>query len=187
LIFTGYGFWLPNDPRGSGSTEIRSDPLEPLGPILPGRQPVQPLRDELRAFYRRANPKLTHDPIWFDEALRDVITSAFATAVRDFRYTCYACSVCSNHAHLVIRRHRDDGDTIWDSFAGRAKQALLALPGVAEDHPVWANRPYVVFLYTPGDVRHRVGYVNGNPMKEGLPHQSHPFVTAYDGWPFRGR
>jgi hypothetical protein len=24
LIFTTYGFWLPNDPRGSGSAEVRT-------------------------------------------------------------------------------------------------------------------------------------------------------------------
>ena len=78
LILTGYGFWLPNDLRGSGSTEIRAPLLEDLGPILPGRQPIQPPRDQLKKFYRKANPLLKFNPIWFDSAKRQALADAFA-------------------------------------------------------------------------------------------------------------
>ena len=56
LILTGYGHWLPNDPRGRGLTSIRKDELEELGPIHHGRKKVPPPRDELRNFYRSATP-----------------------------------------------------------------------------------------------------------------------------------
>ena len=38
LVFYGYGHWVPDDIRGSGSTEIRSPKLEKLGLIHFGRK-----------------------------------------------------------------------------------------------------------------------------------------------------
>jgi hypothetical protein len=37
LVMTLYGHWLSNDPRGSGSQEIRKDELKDLGQLLPGQ------------------------------------------------------------------------------------------------------------------------------------------------------
>jgi hypothetical protein len=33
LIWTAYACWLPNDPRGSSSHELRVDNLSPLGEL----------------------------------------------------------------------------------------------------------------------------------------------------------
>ena len=38
LILHGYRHWLPNDPRGSGSIEIRDEKLSDLGPVHTGRK-----------------------------------------------------------------------------------------------------------------------------------------------------
>ena len=54
LVWTAYGWWLPNDPRGSGSRELRNDILSELGEIHYGRKRVQPAGREVRAFYERA-------------------------------------------------------------------------------------------------------------------------------------
>ena len=48
LVMTLYGHWLSNDPRGSGSAEIRKDELKDLGPVLPGRQFPQPSKNEIK-------------------------------------------------------------------------------------------------------------------------------------------
>ena len=74
LIWTAYGWWLPNDPRGSGSDEVRKDELDDLGPIHFGRKSEQPSRDELRAFHREASEHLDFPTFWFDEQTRAVIT-----------------------------------------------------------------------------------------------------------------
>ena len=42
LIWTAYGWWLPNDPRGSGSKEIACDPIAELGELHFGRKQLQP-------------------------------------------------------------------------------------------------------------------------------------------------
>ena len=54
LIWTAYGWWLPNDPRGSSSHEIRVERLEDLGDLHYGRKRIQPPSREIREFYERA-------------------------------------------------------------------------------------------------------------------------------------
>ncbi len=185
LIFTGYGMWLPNDPRGSGSEETRKPTLESLGPIHLGRKPVQPQRFEVKRFYNQANPHLVFPPLWFDEALRNVIADAFARTLAQRKYTIWACAICSNHAHLLVRRHRDDGRSIWTTMAESAANAMRELPSIDPSHPIWADRPYDVFKDSPEQVRSAIAYINKNPIKEGLPEQRWPFVTPYDNWPLR--
>jgi REP element-mobilizing transposase RayT len=176
LVLTGYGHWLPNDPRGSGSDEVRKLALEALGPIHFGRKRIQPARRELRAFHRQAEPLLDHPVIWFDEPMRNLIADAIGEVVADRGYTVYACAILRNHAHLVIRTHRDDAFTMLCHLAGVTHDALHAANAVPTDHPIWSDRPYKVFLTTPAAVRDRIDYVERNPAKEGLPPQHHASV-----------
>lgn len=185
LILHGYGHWLPNDPRGSGSQELREEKFADLGPIHFGRKPVQPLREELKEFWNEARPRLDFPILWFDDAKRQAIGDAFAEVVAKQRYTVWGCAVLSNHAHLCIRRHRDDALTMWRAFAQASRERLRRSAGVDPGHPVWSERPYKVFLYTPEEVRQRVRYIEQNPVKEASVPQRWPFVTPYDGWPFR--
>ena len=187
LIFHGYGFWLPNDPRGSGSTELREEKFDDLGPIHTGRKAVQPPKPALKQFWRQARPRLEHPLLWFDEKKRQAIADAFAEVIHRERYTAWACAVLTNHAHLCIRRHRDDGVTMWYKLAERSRSVLRLFADVPDDHPIWSERPYDVFLYTPKEVRGRVHYIQGNPAKEDLPPQTWPFVKAYDGWPLSAK
>ncbi len=55
------------------------------------------------------------------------------------------------------------------------------------DHPVWTKGGWKVFLNTPEEVWPRIRYVESNPLKEGLPRQSWPFVVLYDNWPLHRR
>lgn len=185
LVLTGYGHWLSNDPRGSGSTETRKEELDELGPVHQGRKRVQPPRQEIRDFYRKAEPILEHETIWFDPAKRQAIADGFAEVIKILGYTVWACAILKNHAHLVVRRHRDKLEEIWDRMArGAAKVLKERCPEIARDHEIWSHRPYVVYLYDPPGIRTRVKYVEDNPPKEGLPRQTHPFVLPYDGWPY---
>src|SRR5215213_4459194 len=108
LVLSGYGTWLSNDPRGSGSEETRKDELRPLGPVHHARCLRQPSREQLRAFFRDADPLLKFKALWFDAEMRDAIGHAFGEVVRARGYTVWACAVCRNHAHLCVRVHRDD-------------------------------------------------------------------------------
>jgi hypothetical protein len=183
LIFSSYGFWLANDPRGSGSTEIRQHKFEELGPIHPGRKREQPTRAVLRAFYEAATPRLEFAPLWFDEAIRSVIANSFERTLKRYRYTAWAFAILANHAHLCVRQHRDKYEVIWERFALDSREAVLALGRISPMHRVWAERPYSVYQYSPDDVWRTVRYIEGNPVKEGLPAQRYSWVVPYDNWP----
>ncbi len=185
VILMGYGHWLPNDPRGSGSKDVRNEALEDLGEVHRGRKREQPSREELRQFYREAAPRLSHELLWFDAAKRQALGDACEKLVRMRPYTVWACAVMTNHIHLCVRRHRNSDEQIWDDFASATHEALIETCRVPHDHRVWSNRPYAVFLYTPDDVRSRITYIEENPAKSNLPPQSWRFVVPYDGWPHR--
>ena len=183
LIWTLYGHWLANDLRGSGSADLHEEKFAPLGPVHHGRKPdeMQPSRGELREFYRRADPLLSFSKFWLDGAKRQIVSNAFGEVVAAQGYTVWACAVLSNHAHMVIRRHRDDAITMWHRFADAARLRLREEASLAPKHPVWSSRR------TPQEVRTRISYVKRNPGKEGLIGQQHPFVQAYNNWPFHKR
>jgi len=154
LVFMGYGHWAANDPRGSGSTELRETGFADLGDVL-----------------------------WFDHAKRQAIAEAFGQVIATRRYTCWACTVLPDHAHLCIRRHRDAGETIWAALAAAAAQAVRAFDDVPAEHPIWARRPYTRFKDSIDAIDQCLTYIAGNPRKHGLPDQRWDFVQPYDGWP----
>lgn len=139
----------------------------------------------MREFHRLFKALLKFPVFWVDQVKRQAIGEAFVEVVRRRGYTCYACAICSNHAHLVVRIHRDDALTMWNQFADESRLRLRegGFAEIGPEHPVWADRPYKVFLYSPEDVRGRVKYVEDNPLKEGLSRQTWPFITKYDNWP----
>ena len=144
---------------------------------------MQPSRRELKEFYELADPLLDYKRFWADAAKKQALGDVFGGR-RGTGYTVWACAVLSNHVHLVIRRHRDDALTMWHRFADATRLRLREFPEVENNHPVWSERPYKVFLSTPEAVRSCIGYVESNPEKEGLPPQEFEFVQVYNNWPF---
>ncbi|MGD0900231.1 MAG: hypothetical protein ABR915_20550 [Thermoguttaceae bacterium] len=88
LIWTAYGWWLPNDPRGSTSREIRSAAIAGLGELHYGRKRIQPAGHVLTAFYKAAQGALRHDLLKFTSHDVAAIAAAFADAIRRRNYTC---------------------------------------------------------------------------------------------------
>src|SRR5438067_11113321 len=110
LIWTAYGWWLPNDPRGSSSHEIPVERIAHLGELHHGRKAVQPLPAELRAFYAEAQKVLKYPLLTFRDDDIQVIADSFGKTIREATYTCYACAVMPDHVHMLIRRHRDKAE-----------------------------------------------------------------------------
>lgn len=179
LILTGYGHWLPNDPRGSLSTEIKAGKLFPLGDIHFGRKSVQPSRPEVKSFFRKAAPRLEHDILWFSSANRQAISKAFRDVMHVQGYTCYACAIMPNHAHLVIRKHSEKAETMIRHLKTASARALCDQGFADEEHPIWSGDPFKKFLFTPEDVHRTIGYVEANPPNAKLPRQAYEFVTPY--------
>jgi len=184
LIWTVYGWWLPNDPRGSGSKTIRKDILKELGDLHYGRKPIQPANREVRQFQAKARPLLQHPLLAFDETIRGAVADALSEVIQQQRYTCYACSVMPDHVHILMRKHKHLAEEMIELLKEVSRSQLFFRGLVAGDHPIWASGSgWKVFLDEPKDVRRTIGYIENNPLEIGLPKQSWPFVKEYDNWP----
>lgn len=187
LIWTAYGTWLPNDPRGSGSHSVFTPELAELGAVHYGRKKIQPLRSEVREFYTNAEDQLNYPLIRFDSEQRNAIGAVFGDVVGDRKYTCNACAIMPDHVHLVIRKHRDSAEVMIGNLQGASRTRLRNHALVHDEHPTWTKGGWKVFLNSPAEVWSRIRYVETNPTKEGLPLQQWPFVREYDNWPFHKR
>ncbi|HEY2588234.1 MAG TPA: hypothetical protein VGI81_20995 [Tepidisphaeraceae bacterium] len=83
LVWTGYGWWLPNDPRGSMSHCIKCDLIAELGELHYDRKRVQPASREIRTFYERATPRLQFAQLEFTTEDVDQIASAFSREIAE--------------------------------------------------------------------------------------------------------
>lgn len=183
LIWTAYGWWLPNDPRGSMSCAIASDLIAELGVLHYGRKRVQPSSRELREFFNRANDKLKFERAEFSSEELQLIAQAIGETVRARTYTCYACAVMPDHMHLVIRKHKHTAEEMIEHFQNDSRVKLGAAELRERNHPVWGGPGWKVFLDGPDDIRRTISYVENNPVKIGRAKQDWDFVKAYDGWP----
>ena len=183
LIWTAYGTWLPNDPRGSGSHAVAAESLAELGPLHYGRKQIQPRPREVRQFYQRAEPRLQFPVIRFDQRQIQLVAAALGDAIGHASYTCYAAAVMPDHVHLVIRKHRDRAEQMIEILQESTRLRLSTSGVVPTGHPVWTQGGWKRFLDAPEAVRSVARYVENNPVKSGLPPQHWPFVLPYDGWP----
>ena len=139
LMWTLYGWWLPNDPRGSTSQSIRSDSIGELGDLHQGRKQVQPAGRELRAFYEQAEAALTHPLLKFAPSDLPLAAEAIGGAIAECRYTCYACAVMPDHVHLAIRKHRDLGEAMIEKIQALSRERLVRVGLRSARHPTWTR------------------------------------------------
>jgi REP element-mobilizing transposase RayT len=182
LIWTAYGFWLPNDPRGSSSHTIRVDLLAPLGELHKGRKAVQPTSAEIRSFYEQADELLAHNRLILSDEDIQLVGASFGRTIREHGYTCYECAIMPDHVHLLIRRHRDWAEQMIEYLQEDSKKALLSAQRRPVNHPVWGGSGWKRFLSTRKDMEQIARYIRENPLKIGRPEQHWDFVTKYDGW-----
>jgi hypothetical protein len=81
---TLYGWWLPNDPRGSTSRVIRNDLVAELGELHFGRKSIQPAGRDLRAFYEQAAASLQHPLLAFSQTDFGAVAAAIGAAIDEF-------------------------------------------------------------------------------------------------------
>ena len=183
IMWTLYGWWLPNDPRGSTSRTIRNDLVAELGELHFGRKTVQPAGRDIRAFYAQAAAVLKHPLLSFSPPEFAAAAESIGTAVVACKYTCYAAAVMPDHVHLLIRKHRDLAEEMIEKIQALSRERLVERGLRVGDHPVWTRGGWKVFLDHPDEVRRTIRYIETNPIKAGLASQRWTFVTPYDGWP----
>ncbi len=192
LCWGTYGFWLPNDPRGSGSTEVWADHLKPFGEATfiedRKRSRAKTGHDwQLRAAAKRA---LKRPPVRFDGHQAKCAALAFGELLKEVSLPVWACTVLPDHVHLVVAPSGMPARTLSVKLKRHATIALKAAglhpfgDRIEESGKVphcWQEREWSVFEYTPADVRRVIKYVEDNPLKEGKKRQTWAFVTEYTG------
>ena len=183
LTWTGYGWWLPNDPRGSTSRTISIDVIAELGELHFGRKKVQPPSREIRDFYERAREVLKYGPRAFTSRETKAIAEGLAEAIGEHRYTCYACAVMPDDVHILIRKHKHKAEEMIVNLQRASRVRLNKPASFSPDRPAWSTGGWKMFLDHPDEVRRTIRYMQDNPIKQRLPLQEWDFVKEYDGWP----
>jgi len=165
LIWTAYGWWLPNDLRGSMSRFVHSDVLFDLGNLHFGRKRIQPPSREVRAFYENAKGKLKYNLLDMRIPEIQVIAQAFRDVIASENYTCYACALMPDHVHILIRKHKHRAEDMIANLQEASRLRLRSAGLRTPDHPVWGGPGWKVFLDSPDDIRRTIGYIDDNPLK----------------------
>jgi REP element-mobilizing transposase RayT len=183
IMWTLYGWWLPNDPRGSTSRTIRNDLLSELGELHFGRKKIQPAGRHIREFYEQAAAVLKHPLLSFSPSEFTAVADAIGLAIAEHNYTCYACAIMPDHVHLLIRKHRDLAEEMIENIQSLSRERLRegGLRGI--DHRTWTRGGWKVFLDHPDDVQRTIRYISNNPVKMRLPPQRWSLIQPYDNWP----
>jgi len=93
-IFTAYGFWLPNDPRGSWSDFVRSWELLRFGNATKTDEtPSVARKPHDRQLRLAAKAALKHPPVHFTGKQALTIARGFAKAISESGYRILACSI----------------------------------------------------------------------------------------------
>jgi REP element-mobilizing transposase RayT len=185
VIFGAYGFWLPNDPRGSWSEFVGAWELYRFGRAtktaetrsLAARQHDVPFR-------LAAKQALKRPAVELNGMQAGEVAAGFADYARRSRLAIWACAILPDHVHLVLGRHRLHVEQLVIQLKSSATRRLLAdglhpFQQVDRSAKCFARGQWKVFLDGPEDVRRAIAYVERNPLKEGLPPQRWGFVAPY--------
>ena len=191
LIISAYGFWLPNDPRGSWSDFVRAWEIAKFGEAtkVETRRSVAAVPHD-RRLRKAAKEALKYPAVEFTGLQALSVGNGFARYLKRSGVVVWACSILPDHVHLVVARHRYKAEIMMQQFKGngtmqlnkdsRHPLAAYAKPGESVPSP-WSLRGWKVFLDSEEDIRRAIRYVENNPLKEGKPRQYWSFVTPFVG------
>jgi len=187
VIFAMYGFWLPNDTRGTWSDFGGCWELFRYGPATTTVETRSVAHQEHDVAARLAACEaLKYPPVQLNGLQARAVGEAFSSYAAKSGLVIRACAILPDHVHLV-----------FDDFRLAPKQVVIQLKGEATErlleeglHPFgdiqlpngrvpkcWARGEWIVFLDRDEDVLRAIEYVEENPEKEGKPRQKWRFVT----------
>jgi REP element-mobilizing transposase RayT len=188
VIFSTYGFWLPNDPRGSWSNFVGSWDLFRYGPATRTTETRSLAhREHDRDSRKAAKEALKYTPVQFTGLQARAVARGFASYVQRARVPVWACAILPDHVHMVVGRPRMPVERLVIQLKGDATRQLVR-EGI---HPLaawkledermpqcWVRGQWKAYL-DPQDIPRAIRYVEGNPLKEGKKMQEWSFVTPY--------
>jgi REP element-mobilizing transposase RayT len=190
LIWGEYGFWLPNDPRGSWSDFVASWELLRFGKATYGLERREIDLQQWEAWHAAAVRALRFPPVILTGRQARAVGTGFATGVRKSGLTIWACSILPEHVHLVVARHRYKVEQVCNLLKGEATKQLKAESCHPQAHlntdtgklpSMWAQGQWKVYLDSEEAIEAALRYVEENATKEGKPYQRWSFVTPFSG------
>ena len=181
VIFTAYGFWLPNDPRGSWSDFVRSWEIRKYGSATK-TQARRSVAGESHARGRRIGAKsaMRHVPFSFTGEMARCVGSAFEDVSTRSGYRIHACAIMPDHVHRVVRRYRYRIEQVVRCLK-QAATSRLRDEGFSIGPPSpWARGMWKVYLNDIAAVHRAIRYVEQNPVKAGLRPQRWSCITPFD-------
>jgi len=197
VILAAYGFWMPNDPRGSWSDFVGKWELLRFGRTTKptDRRELAVLSDADVARREEARRALKYPAVQFTGVQARAIGTGFADACNHSHYTIWACSILPEHTHLVIARHTYKVEQIINRLKGASTRQLCdeglhpMARFVAEgERPprMRAEHQWIVYLDSEEAIEDAIHYVEHNPILEGKKQQTWSFVTRFAGLPKGG-
>jgi len=192
IIGTTYGFWLPNDQRGSGSDHVRNPALRPFGPATKGNHGRSVARAPQNYEVRRlAREALRYDPVEFNNAQIQSVAKGFENEISEFGGTILEGAILGTHFHLVTGQHPYDIRRFVGRLRGAATKQLRA-DGL---HPFqqivqsdgslpspWGRLPWVVYCFTEEDIERSIDYAKKNVLRARIAPQNWSWLTPYSQW-----
>jgi REP element-mobilizing transposase RayT len=177
-IFCTYGFWLPNDPRGSWSDFVGAWELFRFGLATKTntRRSVAGKGHD-QAFRRAAKASLKRAPIQLSGPRARDAARGMSEYLQEAGVAVWAFSILPSHVHLVTASHRLRIESIINQIKGRATRYMQI------ERP-WARKSWNVFLNSPTDIERAIRYVENNPVKERLPRQRWHFIKPFSAKQF---
>jgi REP element-mobilizing transposase RayT len=192
LIFTTYGFWPPNDPRGSGSTRVRTWHIyDAAGEAtkVDARRSVAARPHDI-SIRRAAKAALKYPAVELSGHQARAVARGIAVVCPKVELVIHACAIMPDHVHVVVAAHRLDGDEIIACLKRAGTRGMndeglhpmAAYPRSNGRLPTpWGGRGWKVKLYTPREICDRIRYVERNPVRAGFMPQQWSFVVPYLG------
>lgn len=167
VIIANYGFWLPNDQRGSWSEFVRSWELFLAGGRATKVDARRSVADRPHVAQRRQATKgaLVRPPVVFTGLQARAVGMGFARFAAGSNCSILACSILPRHTHLVLDRPPYLVEQAANLLKGAATSDLLR----QRVHPFadsacangrlptpWARKQWACFLNSDSDVRRAI-------------------------------
>ena len=192
VIVPHYGFWLPNDPRGSWSEFVGSWELARFGTTTRRleRRSLARLSEQERVCRDKMRESLKFPPVVLTGHQALSIAKGFKAHCEKNEYSIWALSILPEHTHMVIARHRFKVEQMVNLLKGAATRQLItdtlhpmaAYVAAGERPPhMWARGEWKVYLDSDQHIENAIAYVIENPIKEGKPRQNWQWLAPYRG------
>ena len=182
---TCYGFWLPNDPRGSKSRRVRVAAIREHGEAtwVDTNHSVAAVPHDY-AVRRQAKESLVRGPVMLSGEQALAVSQGIADYCRLHEIAIWAYAVTTDHVHLLTAVPHLDRTRFVAKLKETATRRLVERGLHPEQdresrRTPWSRGKWVVFVRTAKHFQSTLAYIERNPQNAGLPPQTWSFVERF--------